>query len=96
MNASAKLLLIFLCLPFFPACQHKMQASMSRISIGMPKEEVISQLGKSYLISNAKILEDGSIFEVIEYKILIPFVGQRRILLAFTNETLTHYKQFQM
>ena len=91
MKVSANLLFIYLCLPFLPACQHKIQKNLSRVSIGMSKEEVIACLGKSYVNKEGEILENGVIWEVIEYQTLIPFEGKEICGLCFADGRLVKY-----
>lgn len=87
---SAKLLLL-LCLPFLPACQHRIQKNLSRVSIGMNKEEVIACLGKSYVNKEAEILENGALFEEIEYRIFTPFIGEKSCFMFFIDGILVKY-----
>lgn len=93
MKITIKLLLMLLCLPiFYSYAQPIDKNKLSKISIGMTKEQVISCLGEPYLNRGAYKQRNGTLWECFEYQVQV-FEHIRTFFLYFDHGKLTQYCQ---
>lgn len=83
-------------LVILPSCVHQIyKDSLSKISIGMTKDQIISRLGKPYVNRGAYIMNNSVPCEVWEYCVFQPWQGTRSYLFYFVEDCLVQYGQGQ-
>lgn len=77
-----------------PSCMHQIHKdNLSKLSIGMTKEQVISCLGKPYVTRVALTDAESNVLEMWEYQVFQPWQGTITYCVGFKNGKLKLYGQ---
>ena len=81
-------------LALLPSCMHQISKdNLSKLSIGMTKEQVISCLGKPYVTRCALTDAESNVLEMWEYQVFQPWQGAVSYVVGFKNNKLKLYGQ---